>query len=112
MLAQFFHAKSLQTDFLLPITFLAKDETNNSKKEMAALVKKATQLTKKQEHNAIEPMKQRMVKWPGKEEKKEEEEPTRMRKMKMEKWTSLSLMRTLHERHVRMRQEAEMLLWQ
>jgi len=42
---------------------------------LAALVKKATQLTKKQEHNVIEPMKKSKVKWPGKEEKKEEEEP-------------------------------------
>jgi len=33
----------------------AKDETNNSKKELAALIKKATEVIKKGKLNAIEP---------------------------------------------------------
>jgi len=57
----------------------AKDETDDSKKELAALVKKATQLIKQQELNAIEltrkvsPMKKRKVKWPSTEDLKEEQ---------------------------------------
>jgi len=46
----------------------AKDETNNSKKELAALIKKATKVNKKGKLNAIEPVKKRKVKWPSKEE--------------------------------------------
>jgi len=57
----------------------AKDETDDSKKELAALVKKATQLIKQQELNAIEltrkvePVKKRKVKWPSTEDLKEEQ---------------------------------------
>jgi len=57
----------------------AKDETDNLKKELAALVKKATQLIKQQELNAIEltrkvePVKKRKVKWPSTEDLKEEQ---------------------------------------
>jgi len=40
----------------------AKGETDDSKKELAALVKKATQLIKQGELNAIEPVKKRKVK--------------------------------------------------
>ena len=50
----------------------SKDNADDSKKELAALVKKATQLIKKQELNAIEPVKKRKVKWPSEEEEKEE----------------------------------------
>jgi len=46
----------------------AKDKTNNSKKELAALIKKATEVIKKGELNAIEPVKKRKVKWPSEEE--------------------------------------------
>jgi len=46
----------------------AKDETDNSKKELAALIKKATQAIKQSKLNAVEPMKKRKVKWPSKEE--------------------------------------------
>jgi len=46
----------------------AKDETDDSKKELAALVKKATQLIKQGELNAIEPVKKRKVKWPSEED--------------------------------------------
>jgi len=46
----------------------AKDKTNNSKKELAALIKKATKAIKKGELNAIEPVKKRKVKWPSEEE--------------------------------------------
>jgi len=46
----------------------AKDETDDSKKELAALVKKATQLIKQGKLNAIKPVKKRKVKWPSKEE--------------------------------------------
>jgi len=46
----------------------AKDETNDSKKELAALVKKATELIKQGELNAMEPVKKHKVKWPSKEE--------------------------------------------
>ena len=58
----------------------AKDETDDSKKELAALVKKATQLIKQQELNAIElvkkvePVKKRKVNWPSAEDLKEEQE--------------------------------------
>jgi len=57
----------------------AKDETDDSKKELAALVKRATQLIKQQELNAIEltkkvePVKKRKVKWPSAEDLKEEQ---------------------------------------
>jgi len=56
----------------------AKDETDNSKKELAALVKKAAQLIKQQELDAVEltrkvePAKKRKVKWPSAEDLKEE----------------------------------------
>jgi len=46
----------------------AKDETNNSKKELAALIKKATEVIKKGELNAIDPVKKCKVKWPSEEE--------------------------------------------
>jgi len=46
----------------------AKDETNDSKKKLAALIKKATEVIKKGELNVIEPVKKRKVKWPSKEE--------------------------------------------
>jgi len=46
----------------------AKDETNYSKKELAALIKKATEANKQGKLNAIEPMRKRTVKWPSKEE--------------------------------------------
>jgi len=46
----------------------AKDKTDDSKKELAALIKKATEVIKKSELNAIEPVKKRKVKWPSKEE--------------------------------------------
>jgi len=46
----------------------AKDETNNLKKELATLIKKATEVLKQGKLNAIEPVKKRKVKWPSKEE--------------------------------------------
>jgi len=46
----------------------AKDKTDDLKKELAALVKKATQLIKQGELNAVQPVKKRKVKWPSKEE--------------------------------------------
>jgi len=46
----------------------AKDETNDLKKELAALIKKATEVIKKGELNGIEPAKKRKVKWPSEEE--------------------------------------------
>jgi len=46
----------------------AKDKTDDSKKELAALIKKATEVIKKSELNAIEPVKKRKVNWPSKEE--------------------------------------------
>jgi len=46
----------------------AKGETNDSKKELAALIKKAAEVIKKGELNAIEPVKKRTVKWPSEEE--------------------------------------------
>jgi len=57
----------------------AKDDTEDSKKELAALVKKATQLIKQSELNAIEltkkvePVKKRKVKWPSAEDLKDEQ---------------------------------------
>jgi len=57
----------------------AKGEKDDSKKELAALVKKAAQLIKQQELNAIEltrkvePVKKRKVKWPSAEDLKEEQ---------------------------------------
>jgi len=57
----------------------AKGETDDSKIELATLVKKATQLIKQQELNAIElttkvePVKKRKVKWPSAEDLKEEQ---------------------------------------
>jgi len=99
----------------------AKVKTDDLKKELAALVKKATQLIKQQELNAIEltrkvePIKKRKVKWPSAEDLKEEQvldsfdaelkdfnygnlEQLDLRKdpmmrRKMEKWTSLSRMK-------------------
>jgi hypothetical protein len=44
----------------------AKDDGNDSRKELAALVKKANQLMKK-DLNVIEPVKKRKVNWPEKE---------------------------------------------
>mgnify|MGYP007080237835 CR=1 FL=1 len=46
----------------------AKDKTDDSKKELAALIKKATEVIKKSELNAIEPVKKRKVNWPSEEE--------------------------------------------
>jgi len=46
----------------------AKDKTDDLKKELAALIKKATEVIKKIELNAIEPVKKRKVNWPSKEE--------------------------------------------
>jgi len=46
----------------------AKDETNDSKKELATLIKKATEVIKKGKLNAIDPVKKRKVKWPSEEE--------------------------------------------
>jgi len=46
----------------------AKDKTDDSKKELAALIKKATEVIKKSELNAVEPVKKRQVKWPSEEE--------------------------------------------
>jgi len=46
----------------------AKDNTNDSKKELVALIKKATKAIKKGEPNAIEPVKKRKVKRPNEEE--------------------------------------------
>jgi len=46
----------------------AKDDTNDMKKELAALIKKATEVIKKGELNAVEPVKKRKVKWPSEEE--------------------------------------------
>ena len=46
----------------------AKDKTDDSKKELATLVKKVTQLIKQGELNAVEPVKKRKVKWPSEEE--------------------------------------------
>jgi len=46
----------------------AKDETNDSKKELATLIKKATEVIKKSELNVIEPVKKRKVNWPSEEE--------------------------------------------
>jgi len=46
----------------------ANDKTNDLKKELAALIKKATKIIKKGELNTIEPVKKRKGKWPSKEE--------------------------------------------
>jgi len=46
----------------------AKDKTDDSKKELAALIKKATEVMKKSELNAVEPVKKCKVKWPSEEE--------------------------------------------
>jgi len=46
----------------------AKDKTEDSKKELAGLIKKATEEIKKSELNAIEPVKKRKVNWPSEEE--------------------------------------------
>jgi len=46
----------------------AKDKTDDSKKEWAALVKKVAQLIKQGKLNAIEPVKKRKVTWPSEEE--------------------------------------------
>jgi len=46
----------------------AKDKTDDSKKELAALIKKATEVIKKSELNVVEPVKKRKVNWPSKEE--------------------------------------------
>jgi len=50
----------------------SKGETDDLKKEMAALVKKATEFIKKSKLNAIEPMKKRKVNWPSKEGQEQE----------------------------------------
>jgi hypothetical protein len=49
----------------------AKDKTDDSKKELAALIKKATEVIKKSKLNAIEPVKKRKVNWPSEEEEAE-----------------------------------------
>jgi len=49
----------------------SKDATDDSKKELAALIKKATEVIKKSELNAIEPVKKRKVNWPSEEEEAE-----------------------------------------
>jgi len=46
----------------------AKDKTDDSKKELAALIKKTTEVIKKSELNVIEPVKKCKVNWPSKEE--------------------------------------------
>jgi len=46
----------------------AKDKTDDSKKELATLIKKATKVIKKSELNAIEPVKKCKVNWPNEEE--------------------------------------------
>jgi len=46
----------------------AKDKSEDSKKELAALIKKATEVIKKGELNAVEPVKKRKVNWPSAEE--------------------------------------------
>ena len=46
----------------------AKGDTNDSKKELAALIKKETEAIKKSKLNAIEPVKKRKVKWHSNEE--------------------------------------------
>jgi len=46
----------------------AKDETNDSKKELAASIKKATEAINKSKLNAVEPVKKRKVNWPSEEE--------------------------------------------
>jgi len=46
----------------------AKDKTDDLKKELAALIKKATEVIKKSELNAVEPVKKRKVKWTSEEE--------------------------------------------
>jgi len=46
----------------------AKDKTDDSKKELATLIKKATKVIKKSELNAIEPVKKGKVNWPSEEE--------------------------------------------
>jgi len=57
----------------------AKDDADDLKKELAALVKKATQLIKQQELNAVEltrkvkPVKKHKVNWPSAEDLKEEQ---------------------------------------
>jgi len=46
----------------------AKDDTNDPKKELVALIKKATEVIEKSELSAIEPVKKRKVNWHGEEE--------------------------------------------
>jgi len=46
----------------------AKDKTDDSKNELAALIKKATEVINKGELNAIEPVKKRKVNWPSEAE--------------------------------------------
>jgi len=45
-----------------------KDNTDDSKKKLAALIKKATEAIKKGKLNAVEAVKKRKAKWPSKEE--------------------------------------------
>jgi len=52
----------------------SKGNADDSKKELAALVKKATELLKKSELNAIGPVKKCKVNWPSEEEEEEEQE--------------------------------------
>jgi len=49
----------------------SKNETDDSKKELAALVKKATQLIKQGKLIAFKPVKKRKVNWPSAEEEAE-----------------------------------------
>jgi len=46
----------------------AKDKTDDSKKELAALIKKATEVINKSELTAVEPVRQHKVNWPSEEE--------------------------------------------
>jgi len=51
----------------------SKGETDDSKKDLAALVEKATQLNEQGKLNAVEPAKKRKVNWPSAEETEEAE---------------------------------------
>jgi len=113
----------------------SKGDADNSKKELAALVKKATQLIKQGKLNAVEPVKKCKVNWPSTEEKEEAElwaldaelkdfncedldwisRESPMRKRKKERWKPPCQkkfpMKSLSEWQVRIRKEPRMLLW-
>ena len=114
-----------------PLKNKAKDNTGDSKKELAALVKKATQLIKKGELDTVDltkkvwPVKKRKVKWPSKEEEQEQELCALDVVLKnfnhedldeMENWMSpcqmKQPMKSLSEWQVRIRKEAQTLLQQ